>query len=396
MADDSISRRRMLQLAAAAAVVVGANPRGLGQLSWGAQVDAPSSNGLRTHVTRPYDAETDVAVFREWLTPNEKFFVRSHFGPPAPDAIDPARWRLSVSGLVDTPLDLTLSDLNRLEQVTITAVLQCSGNGRANQRPRVPGVQWERGAVGNARWTGVRLRDVLEQAGLDRSKAKHVQLEGADRPVSTKTPLFFRSIPMVKALHPATLVVYRMNDEPLPVLHGGPLRLVTPGWMADSWTKWLAAIRVQGHEAEGYYMQTAYRHPTAPVESGASVSGGDMVPVEEMIVKSLIVTPGEGAEVSAGPVTIAGVAWTGEARVTRVEVSMDDGRHWKPATLLGNDVPYAWRRWEYRWDAAASGPVTLLCRATDSRGDVQPERSSWNPGGFLWNGWDRVSVTVAA
>lgn len=394
MDDRPVSRRRILQVAAAGALLAAVDPREAVRQAWGASLSLPASDGLRTRVSRPYDAESDVSVFREWLTPNEKWFVRSHFGPPPPAVADPARWRLSFSGLVREPQAFGLADLRQFEEITIAAVLQCSGNGRAHYRPRVPGVQWERGAVGNARWTGVRLADVLAKVGVDHGRARHVQLEGADRPVLPQTPLFLRSIPIHKALHPDTLLATRMNGEPLPLLHGGPLRLISPGWMADACTKWLTAITVQEREATGYYMETAYRYPTEPVEPGTAVAPDKMKPVEAMVVKSLIASPAEGATVPIGTVIVRGVAWTGEGRVTQVEVSIDEGRQWQKADLLGEDLPYAWRQWEYRWSSPKPGPVTFVCRATDNRGDVQPERSPWNPGGFMWNGWDRVTVTV--
>lgn len=401
MSRHPISRRRILQLAASAAVLAAVRPQDFLGLAWAEERhgrDAkglPSQDQLRTRVSRPYDAETDVSVFGEWITPIESFFVRSHFGPPPAEAIDPDRWRLAVTGFVERPLSLSLADLKQFEDVTITAVLQCSGNGRAFHRPRAPGVQWERGAVGNAQWTGVRLTDVLQRAGVQRARARHVQLEGADRPVSDKTPLFIRSIPLAKALHPDTLLVYGMNGKPLPPLHGGPLRLIAPGWMADACTKWLTAVTIQEREAEGYYMQTAYRHPIQPVEPGSAVPREQMHPVEAMVVKSLIVSPSEGTSLPSGPVLVQGVAWTGEGLITRVEVSTDEGKSWHQARLLGEELPYAWRRWDYRWEPATGGTATLLSRATDSLGHVQPERSSWNPGGFLWNGWDTVTVTIA-
>lgn len=397
-----ISRRRMLQLAASAALTAAVRPQDLLGQAWAEDKQGRDAGGLssqdqlRTRVSRPYDAETQVSAFREWITPAKSFFVRSHFGPPPAEAVDPTHWRLTVAGLVDRPLTLSLADLKQFEEVTITAVLQCSGNGRAFHHPRVPGVQWERGAVGNAQWTGVRLTDVLQRAGVQRAGARHVLLEGADRPVSDKTPLFIRSIPLAKALHPDTLLVYRMNGEPVPLLHGGPLRLIAPGWMADACTKWLTAVTIQEREAEGYYMQTAYRHPIQPVEPGAAVPREQMHPVEAMVVKSLIVSPSEGASLSSGPVLVEGVAWTGEGRVIRVEVSTDGGKSWRQARLLGEDLPYAWRRWDYRWEPKAGETGTILSRATDSLGHAQPERSSWNPGGFLWNGWDRVTVTVTS
>lgn len=402
MPQDRITRRRMLQLAASAALLAAARQQSLFEEAWAGEGqgrdagDLVGQDQLRTRVSRPYDAETDVAAFREWITPNKSFFVRSHFGPPPAAAVDPEEWCLRVTGLVDRPLTLSLTDLKQFEEITITAVLQCSGNGRAFHQPRVSGVQWERGAVGNAQWTGVRLTDVLQRAGMKPTRARHVQLEGADRPVSDKTPLFIRSIPLAKALHPDTLLVYRMNGEPLPLLHGGPLRLITPGWMADACTKWLTTITILEQEAAGYYMQTAYRYPIQPVEPGATVPREQMHPVEAMVVKSLIVSPSEGTILSSGSVLVQGVAWTGEGRIARVDLSTDGGTSWQPARLLGEDLPYAWRRWDYRWESKAAGTGTILSRATDRLGHVQPERSLWNPGGFLWNGWDRVTVTIAS
>lgn len=346
-------------------------------------------------VMRPYDAETPVREFASYLTPNHRFFVRSHFGPPEAALISEANWRLRVGGLIEHPLEFTLKDLKQFERVTITAVVQCSGNGRAFHRPKVPGVQWERGAVGNAQWTGVRLRDVLAKAGV-RPAAKHVQLQGADRPVVASVPLFTRSIPLEKAVHPDTILAYDMNGRPLPLLHGAPLRVITPGWMADSCTKWLTDITVQADEAKGYYMQTAYRVPVTAIQPNSGLPGTSMVPVEAMVVKSLIVAPVNGDEVGRGPVTVQGVAWSGETSIATVELSFDDGKTWEPARLVGEDEPYAWRQWQFLWRPTGAGSVTMLCRATDSTGQVQPQTTSWNPSGFLWNGWDRVTVTVQA
>jgi len=361
------------------------------------QVESPSrdSGPLTVRVTRPFDAETPVQEFTSFLTPNHRFFVRSHFGPPAAQLISESNWTLRLGGLVERSRAFTLKELRQLASVTVTAVVQCSGNGRAFHRPKVPGVQWERGAVGNAQWTGVRLRELLAQAGV-RDDAKHVQFQGADRSVHDSVPLFVRSIPLEKALHPDTILAYEMNGQPLPLLHGAPLRVITPGWMADSHIKWLTDITVQAEEAKGFYMQTAYRVPVKPVEPGASAKGQPMIPVEGMVVKSLIAAPGDGNPVKAGPVMIQGVAWGGEAKVAKVEVSADDGATWEQARLLGEDLPYAWRRWQFEWQASSPGMYMIRCRATDMRGDVQPEASPWNPSGFMWNGWDRGTVTVEA
>ena len=348
---------------------------------------------LIVRVARPLDAETPVQEFASYLTPNSRFFVRSHFGPPPAELLSDQNWRLNVIGMVDRPLTLTLKELKQCEEITPTAVVQCSGNGRAAHRPKTPGVQWDRGAVGNARWTGVRLRDVLTKAGLQ-AKGRHIQFQGADRPVATTVPLFVRSIPLEKALHPDTILASQMNGRPLPLLHGAPLRVITPGWMADSCIKWLTDITVSQEEAQGYYMQTAYRHPTRPVTPGEAIVAGDLKPVEAMIVKSLIAQPKDGASLVPGPVAIQGVAWTGEGKIVKVEVSHDEGQTWEQARLIGEDQPYAWRQWQVIWQATVSGSRTILCRATDDRGQTQPKTSPWNPSGFLWNGWDHVSVTV--
>lgn len=392
-----ISRRRFIG-SAAIGLILGwtAGPfralKAWAQESRESSPDRPST--LITRVERPFDAETPVQAFTSYLTPNHLFFVRSHFGPPAPEAVAESAWRLRVGGLVERSIELTLSQLRRMESVTMTAVVQCSGNGRAFHRPKVPGVQWERGAVGNAQWTGVRLRDVLAKAGA-KAQARHVQFQGADRPVVASVPLFIRSIPIEKAIHPDTILAYEMNGAPLPLLHGAPVRVVTPGWMADSCVKWLTVITVRADEAPGYYMQTAYRMPVTPVAPGGSANGPTR-PVEAMIVKSLVTSPQEGETVRVGPVAIQGVAWSGEATIVKVEVSTDEGKTWDAARLVGEDRRYAWRQWQFTWQAKAVGTFTILCRATDARGDVQPAASPWNPSGFLWNGWDRVMVTVTA
>ena len=350
---------------------------------------------LTVRVLRPFDAETPVREFTSWLTPNERFFVRSHFGPPPAETVQSDAWRLTVKGLVKEGVSFTLKELQQFEPVTLMAVLQCSGNGRAHHRPKVPGVQWERGAVGNAQWTGVRLRDVLQRAGV-KPQGLHVQFQGADRPALPTVPLFTRSIPLAKALHPDTLLAYEMNGRPLPLLHGAPLRVITPGWMAESCMKWLTDITVRVDESPGYYMQQAYRMPDTSIQQGSGLPGTVMMPVEQMVVKSLIAAPAEGDTVRKGLVTIQGVAWAGDAAVAQVEVSCDDGRSWEPARLVGEAQPYAWRQWQYIWNAKTAGPTAILCRATDERGEQQPATSPWNPGGFLWSGWDRLTLTVAA
>lgn len=361
----------------------------------GQAASAAETGTLTVHVTRPYDAETPVRELTSYVTPAHRLFVRSHFGLPPQEVITEPQWALHVGGLVRQAQSFSLKDLRGFPPVTITAVLQCSGNGRAFHRPKVPGVQWERGAVGNVQWTGVRLRDVLAEAGV-REQAKHVQFQGADRPVATAVPLFIRSIPMAKALHPDTILAYDMNGRPVPALHGAPLRAITPGWMAESCIKWLTDITVRDEEARGYYMQTAYRVPVTAIQPNSGLPGTTMTPVEAMVVKSLIASPVEGDQVGQVPVTIQGVAWSGESAVVKMELSFDDGKTWEAARFVGEDEPYAWRQWQFVWKPTAPGAVTIVCRATDANGQSQPRTSPWNPSGFLWNGWDRITVMVKA
>ena len=390
MPGDLLSRRGFLVRAAGAWLAVNA---GKLILSWPqANAAGPTAKeDLITRVARPQNLETPVKYFTSWITPTSGFFVRSHFGPPNAASLD--KWQLNAEGDVAERLTLSLAHLKDFEEVSLPAVLQCAGNGRAFFAPKVPGAQWEKGAVGNAMWTGVRLADVLKRAGLG-AKAKHVQMLGADRPVLPSVPLFLRSIPIEKAMHPATLLAYRMNGEPLTVLHGGPVRLVVPGWAGESWTKWLTNLHVQEREAEGFYMATAYRMPLTPVAPGTTPSPSEMAPVHDLVVKALIARPFEGNAVKAGEVPIEGVAFTGEGEVTRVEISTDEGRQWHVADFIGERASFAWRLWRYRWKEARPGAYTLLARATDSKGQIQPMSTSWNPSGYLWNAVDRVRIQV--
>ena len=365
------------------------------QTSRADELPAQEKGPLTVHVMRPYDAETPVRELTSYLTPTHRLFVRSHFGPPPVEMVTEPQWRLHIGGTVERSHVLSMKSLKEFESVTITSVLQCSGNGRAFHRPKVPGVQWERGAVGNVRWKGVRLRDVLTAAGI-KAEARHVQFQGADRPVSGAVPLFIRSIPLEKAMHQDTLLAYEMNGLPLPLLHGAPLRVMTPGWMAESCIKWLTDIVVRNDEAKGYYMEKAYRLPVTGIDQNSGLPRTSMVPVEAMVVKSLITAPEEGTTVGPGPVMVQGVAWGGEVPISKIEVSFDRGKNWEAARVVGEDEPYAWRQWQHLWKPVVPGEVTILARATDAHGDQQPETSPWNPSGFLWNGWDWVNVSVQA
>jgi sulfite oxidase len=333
------------------------------------------------------NAETPLELLTSYITPNDLFFVRSHWVPHTPD---PKTWKLTIDGEVDKPMSLTLSDLKKMPKADATCVLMCAGNGRALHQPPVPGVQWNYGAVGNAKWSGVRLRDVLERAGV-RGSAKHLHLFGSDDPPQ-KVPPFHRSIEMQKALDDAILA-WQMNGEPLPVAHGAPLRLVVPGWAGDHWMKWLMRLSPQQEPATGFYMDTAYRWPNTPGEPGVAFKPEEMHPVTELAVKSNITTAPKS--VRAGePQTIRGFAFSGAPDIAKVEVSDDDGATWSEAKLDARHDPHAWRLWSYRWTPRAKGKATLLARATDSRGATQPRVSVWNQSGYLYNGWQPVEVEV--
>ncbi len=323
--------------------------------------------------SRPLDLETPVEAFRHFLTPNDMFFVRSHHAEPT---LDGAAWRLRVQDR-----EFGLEELQKLENVTITAVLQCTGNGRGFYRPRVPGIPWERGAVGNAEWTGVPLARVLELAGIDPKGPDHVVFQGADKPMMDTVPVFARELPLAKCLHPDTLLAWQMNGQPLPRLHGGPVRLVVPGWYGEDWVKWITSIRVQATEYDGFYYKTGYRYNGQPMT--------------EMLVRSLFSSPAQGSSVR-GTTQLRGVAWSGgEAWVNKVEISDDEGKSWSVAQLQGEAKPYSWRHWLHEWTPSRSGKHSLWVRASDSSGKTQPlESSPWNPGGYLWNSVDRLEVTV--
>jgi sulfite oxidase len=339
---------------------------------------------------RPLDLETPVEAFDEWLTPNRLFFVRSHLGEPV---VDRDTWKLEVTGLVEGRLALRVGELDAMEQVTLPAVLQCSGNGRAFFEPRVPGVAWERGAVGNAEWSGVRLADLLKRAGA-RVDAGHVHLIGADLPPMPKTPAYLRSIPLAKALDPSTLVATRMNGEPLPWLHGGPMRLVVPGWTGNHWMKWLLRIVVATDEAPGVYQQSGYRSAKTPAPPGADLKPADLAPLTSLNVKSLIAWPSRGARLPRGPIEARGVAWTGEGVVKKVEVAFGDAAAWQPAQLLGEPRASTWRQWRLAATAERPGRYSVRARATDSRGQTQPITTPWNRSGYLWNSIDEAAFEI--
>jgi len=339
--------------------------------------------------SRPEDLEMPLDGFKDWITPIDRFFVRCHtYTPERPNL---SEWKLKVDGVVNQSLSLSMDDLKKLPRVELVSVLECAGNGRSFYQPRLPGAQWRFGSVGNGKWAGVRFKDVLEKAGL-KDSAKEILFDGADVPLG-KMEDFRRTVPVKKALDPDTLLAFEMNGQPLPIEHGYPLRLIVPGWAGDSWVKWLQHIEVLDHEFEGFWMKTAYRHPSEHVEPGTAVDAAKMVPVTDLNVKSVIATPGVWAK--PGTVRISGTAWSNSSPVTGVEVSVDAGNTWKPAKLGKDQSRYAWRLWELDWKAG-EGKYTLMARAKNVAGQVQPLSEEWNPSGYLWNVAQPTTVEVSS
>ena len=356
----------------------------------------PGKKPLVRRSFRPPNYETPLADLKAEFTPNDAFFVRYHL-PVIPE-IDADSWRLKIGGgAAQRPLELTLSDLRRdYEALTLAAVNQCSGNRRGLFAPRVPGVQWSNGAMGNARWTGVRLRDVLNKAGVA-AGAVEVVFNGADTPVLPATPDFLKSIPIDRALDENTLIAFEMNGAALPHWNGFPARLVVPGWTGTYWVKHLTEIRVENEPFDGFWMKAAYRLPSGkfPGARFRSQETPETTPITEMLVNSLITSPLSGARLKRGAqAELTGKAWDGGSGIERVEVSADGRRTWREARL-GRDLGrFAWREFRYRIDTSRRGALELAVRARSRSGAQQPDELTPNPGGYHDNIVQTVSVEV--
>lgn len=348
---------------------------------------------------RPPNYETPVSYFDGAFTPNAAFFVRYHLAG-LPEKVDAASWKIRIGGEAATgSLELTIAELRSgFEQVEIAAVCQCAGNRRGFSEPHVPGVQWGPGAMGNAVWAGVRLKDILAKVGL-RKEALEVVVDGADDPVLDKTPDFIKSIPVWKALDENTLVAHGMNGEPLPFFNGAPVRLVVPGWTATYWMKHLTTIDVAAKPFDGYWMKSAYRIPVGKfpmVQHFYSQLTDVNEPITEMVVNSLITAPAPGHRVRAGqPLELRGVAWDGGYGIRRVELSVDGGKSWREASLGTDYGRFAFRPWSFRFTPAKPGTVTVLAKASNAIGQTQAEALIFNPAGYHNNVMRPLAVTVA-
>jgi DMSO/TMAO reductase YedYZ molybdopterin-dependent catalytic subunit len=369
-------------------------------------VDLPFVNGQRPLVAfpqkrpllmlspRPPLLETPFAIFNDGVfTPNDAFFVRWHLAG-IPQSVDATTHRIKVSGAVQRELSLSLDDLSKMPTTEITAVNQCSGNSRGLFDPRVPGGEWDNGAMGNARWTGVRLRDILSRAGLQPS-AKQVQFRGLDSPVLPTTPPFKKSLDVDVAQSSDVIVAYLMNGQPMPLLNGFPVRLIVPGWYATYWVKMLSEINVLDHVDDNFWMKTAYRIPATPDASVVpGTTGFATVPISKMNVRSFITSLADGASLPKGPTTLRGIGFDGGSGLKRVEISTDGAKTWRDASLEDDYGKYSFRRWSARWDASP-GTYTIAVRATSNDGSTQQSTPIWNPAGYMRNSIETYKVTVA-
>ncbi len=342
---------------------------------------------MTVHSESPFNAEAaPEALWAGAVTPVGEHYVRGH--GPVPEASG-ASATLSVCGLVERPLTLTVNELrDRFDAHEVIATLMCAGNRRtdlAEVRP-IPGeAPWGPGAIGTARWRGARLGDLLAATGAPASGARHVALLGLDESPETDPPEpFGGSIPLEKARAPEVLLAWEMNGEPLPAVHGGPLRLVVPGYYGARSVKWLTSLELQAQPSANHFQATAYR------------VGGEQL--GELPVCSAILAPRSGATLAAGTVEVRGYALAGATPVEQVQTSADGGRTWADAELLDAGLgPWAWRRWRARAELTATGSAELLARAfdADGNGQVREVAAVWNPKGYANSAWARVRVRVA-
>ncbi len=359
----------------------------------------PGKRGVRVLSDRPLNCETPVTLLDDDITPTHLHFVRNNGHVPARATNgDLGGWSLTIDGEVERPLTLTLADLKTFPAVERALVLECAGNGRAGFQPPASGNQWTLGGVGCASYRGVRLRDVLKAAGV-KSSAVYIGYYGEDPHLSgdAKKQAISRGVPIAKALDEHTILAWEMNGEPLPPLHGFPLRLLCPGWPASTSGKWLARIWVRDREHDGEKMTGhSYRLPRYPVAPGSTVPKEDMAIIEELPVKSLITSPGTGIEhPAAAMLALRGHAWSGLGDVREMHVSIDFGQTWLKADLKQPRNQYAWQRWLAEVKFPVPGYYEVWARATDEAGHQQPMVvPGWNPEGYCNNAMQRIAIKV--
>jgi DMSO/TMAO reductase YedYZ molybdopterin-dependent catalytic subunit len=355
----------------------------------------PQKGPLILQRTRPPLLETPLDVFDQSVfTPNDRFYVRWHWAD-IPGAVDVNTFRLAVHGHVDRSLTLSLDDLLALPRVELAAVNQCSGNSRGYFQPRVSGAQWSNGAMGNARWTGVRLKDVLDRAGV-KAGSIQVRFKGLDEPVVPDAPKLMKSLAIDHARDGEVMLAYAMNGEQLPLLNGFPLRLVVPGWYSTYWVKMLNDIEVLDRPDTNFWTATAYTIPDTPhanVEPGQT--GFKSVPINRMVPRSLITNIKQGDTLHAGAPSLArGIAFGGDAGVARVDFSSDGGKTWQQTQLGKDEGKYSFRQWQISFAVPLKGSRALMVRCTSSSGETQPATPNCNPAGFMRNVIEQTSIVV--
>jgi sulfite dehydrogenase len=357
----------------------------------------PQKKPLILLTSRPPQLETPFSVFNESiLTPNDLFYVRYHLAG-VPTSVDTSTFRLEIKGKVSSPLSLSLHDLKeQFDPVELVAVNQCSGNSRGFFEPRVPGGQWANGAMGNARWKGVRLKDILNKAGIDAS-AKQVAFRGLDYPILDTTPAFQKALDADHAMDGEVMIAYEMNGSELPLLNGFPIRLIAPGFFATYWVKHLHEVTVLDDEFANFWMKTAYRIPDNDctcVTPGATPT--KTRPIGRFDVRSFITSLGDGQKIQVGKrITVRGIAFDGGAGIETVEFSSDGGATWTE-TKLGKDYGnYSFREWTCHFTPKTAGDYPLQCCAVTRKGETQPKEPLWNPGGYMRNVIETVRVNAA-
>lgn len=356
-------------------------------------VSYPQKAPMRLLTDRAPQLETPLQVFKNDITPNEYFFVRWHLAQIV-TRIDIDTFRLRVQGAVNTPLALSMNDLRtKFPADSMVALCICSGNSRSTFDPKVPGSQWGNGAMGNAKWKGVRLRDVLRMAGLKQGAAD-VAFCGMDKPVLPGTAAYVKSLTTAHALDSNVLIAYEMNGEPIPMLNGFPLKLVVPGWYASYWVGALGTIDVTAEKFKGFWMEKAYRITKDPsMSEQPDKLAKETVPLAAIKLHSIFVDPYEGKEVKAGePLAMEGLVFNDGSGIARVDISTDSGRTWNAATLNPVIDKYSWRRWKYSWTPSA-GSHHLCVRATDAKGHTQPDKQ-WNRSGYARGFIERITITA--
>ena len=357
-------------------------------------IKSEKAPAMQWHSERPLTGSVPAHEHDFDVTPTNRMFVRNNLLTPQ---IDLNAHRLKVTGLVDKDLELSVFDLSkRFKTVTIQGMLECAGSGRSGFQPGASGTPWlATGGMGCPQWGGVRLADVLKAAGL-KPGAAHVAGQGGDPGMVASAAPVIRSFPLSKAMDDNTLIAWAMNGEPLPWVHGHPLRLVVPGWVGSASTKWLHTLTVLDAPFKGTYMNSSYVVPRFPVEPGQKMPA-ETVSAQAWPVKSIITSPAPNARVKARQaVAVRGRAWVGEGAIERVEVSTDEGKSWQRANLARAKDKYAWQTFTYDFQSERAGYQTFVARAWDDRGNVQPAVATWNPLGYFWNGWHRVGVVVEA